>query len=147
MNHTAVLSRIKTWPVESIRQDPQKIVILCVALVITFLALSPTLMLLYGSIVSQPLGVTGEFTLRHYARAYADPQTYQLLANSFVFAAGAAMVSTVLATILAWISIRTNAPFRRFFELTAIIPNIFPPLMLAVSWVILLNPRDVSNSR
>lgn len=141
MNHTAVLSRIKTWPVESIRQDPQKIIILCVALVIAFFALSPTLMLLYGSIVSQPLGVTGEFTLKHYARAYADPQTYQLLVNSFVFAGGAAMVSTVLATILAWISIRTNAPFRKFFELTAIIPNIFPPLMLAVSWVILLNPR------
>ena len=141
MNHTAVLTRIKTWPVESIRQDPQKLIILCVALVITFLALSPTLMLLYGSIVSQPLGVTGELTLRHYARAYADPQTYQLLVNSFIFAAGAAMVSTVLATILAWISIRTNAPFRKFFELTAIIPNIFPPLMLAVSWVILLNPR------
>ena len=25
----------------------------------------------------------------------------------------------------------TNAPFRKFFELTAIVPNIFPPVMLA----------------
>jgi iron(III) transport system permease protein len=50
-------------------------------------------------------------------------------------------LATVLAGVLAWISIRTNAPFRKFFELTAIIPNIFPPVMLAVSWTVLLSPR------
>jgi iron(III) transport system permease protein len=47
----------------------------------------------------------------------------------------------VLAATLAWISIRTNAPLRKFFELTAIVPNIFPPVMLAVSWTVLLSPR------
>ena len=46
-----------------------------------------------------------------------------------------------LPQLLAWIAIRTNAPFRKFFELTAIIPNIFPPVMLAVSWTVLLSPR------
>ncbi|HEX6767813.1 MAG TPA: ABC transporter permease subunit, partial [Candidatus Binatia bacterium] len=46
-----------------------------------------------------------------------------------------------MAAILAWISIRTNAPGRRIFELTAIVPNIFPPAMLAVAWTILLSPR------
>ena len=98
-------------------------------------------MLFYGSFRSTPLGVAGGFTLSHYIGAYTDAQTYQLLLNSFLFASGSAILSTVLAATLAWISIRTNAPFRRVFELTAIVPNVFPPVMLAVSWTVLLSPR------
>lgn len=141
MSHAAVLSRIRDWPLQVIGRDPQTLLVIGVGAFITYLSLSPTLMLFYGSIVSQPLGLPGHFTLSHYLAAYSDPLTYQLLVNSFVFAGASAVLATALATILAWIAVRTNAPFRKFFELTAIIPNIFPPLMLAVSWAILLNPR------
>jgi iron(III) transport system permease protein len=123
------------------RRDPQLSVVLFVGVVIAYLSLSPTLMLFYGSFRSNPLGVPGDFTLAHYASAYSDPLTYRLLFNSFVFAAGSAALATLLAATLAWISIRTNAPFRKLFELTAIVPNIFPPVMLAVSWTVLLSPR------
>jgi len=116
-------------------------VVVFVGVVIAYLSLSPTLMLFYGSFRSKPLGVPGEFTLAHYISAYSDPLTYQLLFNSFIFAGGSALVATALAATLAWISIRTNAPFRRLFEITAIVPNIFPPAMLAVSWTVLLSPR------
>ena len=134
----ALFSRL----LESYRRDPQLAVVLCVGIVIAYLSLSPTLMLFYGSFRSKPLGVpSSEFTLTHYLQAYADPLTYQLLFNSFIFAGGASILATVLATTLAWITIRTNAPYRRFFELTAIVPNIFPPVMLAVSWTVLLSPR------
>jgi iron(III) transport system permease protein len=115
--------------------------VLFVGVVIAYLSLSPTLMLFYGSFRSKPLGVPGEFTFAHYISAYADPLTYQLLFNSFIFAGGSALLATALAATLAWISIRTNAPFRKLFEITAIVPNIFPPAMLAVSWTVLLSPR------
>ena len=98
-------------------------------------------MLFYGSFRTKALGVKGNFTLEHYINAYSDPLTYELFFNSFVFASGSAILATVLAATLAWISIRTNAPFRRLFELTAIVPNIFPPVMLAVAWTVLLSPR------
>jgi iron(III) transport system permease protein len=123
------------------RRDPQFSVVLVVGLIIAYLSLSPTLMLFYGSFRSKALGVAGEYTLAHYLRAYSDPLTYELLLNSFFFAFGSALLSTFLAATLAWIAIRTNAPFRRVFELTAIVPNIFPPVMLAVSWTLLLSPR------
>ncbi len=126
---------------ESFRREPQLGVILLVGILIAYLSLSPTLMLFYGSFLSKPLGLPGEFTLANYVHAYSDPVTYQLLVNSFVFAAGSSLLATVLATTLAWISIRTNAPFRKLFELTAIVPNVFPPVMLAVSWTVLLSPR------
>jgi iron(III) transport system permease protein len=141
MNHSAVFSRLWGWPVRVMRQDSQKLVIVAVGIVITYLSLSPTLMLVYGSFLSKPLGVAGEFTLGYYKTAYSDPSTYQLLVNSFVFAGGSSLLAVIFAGALAWIAIRTNAPFRNLIELTAIIPSVFPPLMLAVSWVILLNPR------
>jgi iron(III) transport system permease protein len=134
---TAMISRMAGM----FRRDPQLSVILFVGIVIAYLSLSPTLMLFYGSFRSKPLGVPGEFTLAHYISAYTDPLTYQLLVNSFIFAGGSAVLATGLAATLAWISIRTNAPFRRLFEITAIVPNIFPPVMLSVSWTVLLSPR------
>jgi iron(III) transport system permease protein len=123
------------------RREPQLAVVTFVGIAIAYLALSPTVMLFYGSFRSHPLGVPGKLTLANYWLAYTDPLTYQLLVNSFIFAAGSAALATVLAAILAWISIRTNAPLRKLFELTAIVPNIFPPVMLAVSWTVLLSPR------
>jgi iron(III) transport system permease protein len=123
------------------KRDPQLSVVLFVGLVIAYLSLSPTLMLFYGSFRSKPLGVPSDYSLAHYINAYTDPLTYELLLNSFLFASGSALLATLLAATLAWISIRTNAPFRKLFELTAIVPNVFPPVMLAVSWTVLLSPR------
>lgn len=141
MDHSAAPTRIRDWPLRAVRQDPQLLVIVAVGIVITYLSLSPTLMLFYGSFWSKPLGLPGNFTLEHYVTAYSDPLTYRLLMNSFIFAAGASILSTALAGTLAWITVRTNAPLRKLFELTAIVPNIFPPVMLAVSWTVLLSPR------
>jgi len=141
MNGTIHLSRIWAWPVRMAQRDPQLAVVWLVGIIVAFLSLSPTLMLFYGSVLSKPLGVPGNFTLGHYIHAYTDPLTYQLLLNSFVFATGASILSTFFAAALAWIAIRTNAPLRKFIEITAIVPNIFPPVMLAVSWTVLLSPR------
>ena len=141
MNGTAVLTHVFERPLRAFRQDPQLWVITAVGVVIAYLSLSPTIMLFYGSFLSKPLGVPGDFTLAHYISAYTDPLTYQLLLNSFVFATGSSILATFLAATLAWIAIRTNAPFRKFFELISIVPNIFPPVMLAVSWTVLLSPR------
>lgn len=126
---------------DNFRRNPQLAVVTIVGIIIAYLSLSPTLMLFYGSFLSAPLGMRGHYTFANYVSAYTDPLTYQLLINSFIFAASSAILATGLATLLAWISIRTNAPGRKIIELTAIVPNIFPPVMLAVSWTILLSPR------
>jgi len=134
-------SRLFDRPFRAFWQNPDRVVVTVVGIIIAYLSLSPTLMLFYGSFRTKALGVKGNFTLEHYINAYSDPLTYELFLNSFVFASGSAILATVLAATLAWISIRTNAPFRRVFELTAIVPNIFPPVMLAVAWTVLLSPR------
>jgi iron(III) transport system permease protein len=147
MNHKdAVAARaplVMRWayPFEALTQPFNWFVIGLIG-VLGFLALYPSAFLFYGSLVDAPLGVPGHYTLQNYAAAFWDWEAYQLMATSFIFGMGASGLSIVLALILAWITIRTNAPYRRLFELTAIIPNIFPPLLISISWVLLLNPSN-----
>ncbi|MBM2805506.1 MAG: Iron transporter permease [Deltaproteobacteria bacterium] len=122
--------------------QPVNWVFLVVGSIIAFLSLYPTYFLFYGSLTDAPLGVPGHFTLQNYVRAYSDPEAYPLLLNSFIFGLGASGLSLVFSLTLAWITIRTNAPFRRLFELTAIIPNILPPILVSISWVMLVNPSN-----
>ena len=122
--------------------QPVSWVFLVVGGIIAFLSLYPTFFLFYGSLTDAPLGVPGHFTLNNYIRAFGDPEAYPLLLNSFVFGLGASGLSVIFALSLAWITIRTNAPLRRLFELTAIIPNILPPILVSISWVMLLNPSN-----
>ncbi|MGH7797359.1 MAG: ABC transporter permease [Candidatus Binatia bacterium] len=141
LTNAAPSSRFFERPLRAFWQNPDLAVVAVVGIIIAYLSLSPTLMLFYGSFRTKALGVQGNFTLDHYINAYSDPLTYELFFNSFVFSASSALLATLLAATLAWISIRTNAPFRRVFELTAIVPNVFPPVMLAVAWTVLLSPR------
>ena len=122
--------------------QPVSWVFIVVGGIIAFLSLYPTFFLFYGSLTDAPLGVPGQFTVQNYVRAYTDPEAYPLLLNSFIFGFGASGLSIVFALTLAWITIRTNAPYRRLFELTAIVPNILPPILVSISWVMLLNPSN-----
>ncbi|HKA32365.1 MAG TPA: iron ABC transporter permease [Candidatus Binatia bacterium] len=122
--------------------QPINLIFVLLAGVLAFLTLYPSFFLLYGSFTDAPLGLPGHFTLANYIHAYTDPESYRLLLTSFIFGIGASGLSVILALVLAWITIRTNAPFRRLFELVAIIPNIMPPLLISISWVLLLNPSN-----
>ncbi len=130
--------RIAGW---SIRVDPLVITAVGVGLIIGFLALYPTAMLFVGSASDAPLGVPGHFTLANYRTAYGDPETYRLIGNSFIFAGGAAAISLLVGGVLAWITVRTNAPGRAIFELVALVPNVLPGLLVATAWTLLLSPR------
>lgn len=130
--------RLTAW---SLQLDPVVLLALVAGAILAFLALYPTVMLFVGSFSDAPLGVAGRFTLANYVRAYGDPHTYRLIGTSFVFATGASVLSVALAGLLAWITVRTNAPGRGLFELVALAPNVLPPLLIATSWVLLLSPR------
>src|SRR2546426_11558040 len=88
---------VRHW---SARTDPVVVAAAGIGIILAFLALYPTAMLFYGSVSDAPLGVPGHLTLAHYRAAYGDPNTYRMIGNSFVFAAGAAAISLVVAGVL-----------------------------------------------
>jgi iron(III) transport system permease protein len=136
----ATLALPRVGPAAARWRDPVPLITIGLALLLASLSIYPTAMLFYGSLTTAPLGQAGALTLANYVRAYTDPATFTVLVDSFVFALGASGLSVVLAVALAWVTVRTNAPLRGIFELTAIVPNILPPLLIAISWTLLLSP-------
>ncbi len=136
---TGTLPRIIAW-----LSVPVNLFFVLVAAVLAYLSLFPTFFLFLGSFRDEPLGVAGTLTLANYHEAYLEEpaETLGMLSNSLIFAFASSTFSILIAVTLAWIAIRTNAPFKGLFELTAILPNVVPALLVSMSWVFLLNPTN-----
>ena len=106
-----------------------------------FLTICPVFMLVVGSF-SEGLTATGDFTLAKYFEAYTDPELLRVAFDTAIFVFGSAAFATLLALFLAYISIRTDVPFRFLFRIIPIIPMMIPHVLFSISWVMLLNPTN-----
>jgi iron(III) transport system permease protein len=106
-----------------------------------FLTVCPVLMLLFGSF-SEGLTAFGRFTVDKYVTAYTDPDLFTVLFQTAVFVSGSALLATLLALFLAYISTRTDMPFRFLFKIIPVIPMMIPHILFSISWVMLLNPSN-----
>jgi iron(III) transport system permease protein len=112
-----------------------------VALVIWF-ALVPLVFLLWQSFLTPQTALApAQFTLENFRSAYGSSENTRLFLNSLTFACGAAAVSLVLGTALAWMNERTNTPFKTLFFALAIIPLVIPGILFTVSWIMLASPK------
>jgi len=109
--------------------------------IVGFLTVCPVVMLIMGSF-STGLTVSGDFTLSKYFNAYTDPDLFEVLFNTVIFVPGAALFAVALALFLAYISVRTNVPFRFLFKIIPVIPMMIPHVLFSISWVMLLNPSN-----
>jgi iron(III) transport system permease protein len=124
------------------RFNSQTLILIGATLFVLYLAGVPLLMLLYGSIRSAPIGEPGAtFTLQNYVKAYFDKEFYFLFLNSIHYAVGTCIVTFLIGTYLAWVSERTNTPFKKLFLVMALIPFIIPGILSTISWILLLSPK------
>ncbi len=122
--------------------NPQSLILAGCSLLVLYLAGIPLLMLLYGSFRTAPIGEPGAtYTIQNYIKAYFDREFYVLFWNSIKFAVGICVVSFLIGTYLAWISERTNTPFKKLFVVMALIPFIIPGILSTIAWILLLSPK------
>lgn len=107
-------------------------------LLVAYFALTPLLILLYGSLSDAPPGVLGNITLANYAKAYLDPEFYPLVWGTVQFALGSSLFSFFLGTYLAWACERTNIPWRGLVTTLVIVLFIIPGILETVAWILLL---------
>src|SRR5690554_6072300 len=110
-------------------------------LIVGAMTIGPIVMLVLGSF-SEGIGALGEFTTEKYIKAYTDPVLPRVLWNTVIFALGAAAFSTVLGTFLAYLSVRTNIPFKGLFRVLPVVPMMIPHVLFAAAWILLLNPTN-----
>ena len=124
------------------RLNSQILILIGTTAFVLYLAGVPLLMLLYGSIRSAPIGEPGAtFTIQNYIKAYFDRDFYFLFLNSLYYALGTCLLTFLIGTFLAWVSERTNTPFKKLFVVMALIPFIIPGILSTISWILLLSPK------
>jgi len=124
------------------RVNSQSLILAGCILFVLYLAGVPLVMLLYGSIRSAPIGEPGAtYTIQNYIKAYFDKEFYLLLLNSVYYALGTCTLTFLIGTFLAWVSERTNTPFKKLFVVMSLIPFIIPGILSTISWILLLSPK------
>ena len=124
------------------RVNAQALILIGAILFVLYLAGVPLVMLLYGSIRSAPIGEPGAtYTIQNYVKAYFDREFYLLFLNSLYYAIGTCLVTFLIGTFLAWVSERTNTPFKKLFVVMALIPFIIPGILSTIAWILLLSPK------
>lgn len=132
----ALLSRIdvRRW------FTPKILILGGVTLIVGYLAVVPLGYLLWGSFV----GEGGALTLEHFRRAYSQEGTYDLWTlarNSGLFALGSTMISIPVGTLLAYIYVRTDVPFKSLVFAASLVPLIIPGILHTISWILIGSPR------
>jgi len=118
-----------------------KLFIAALFLILIYLVGSPIFCLLISSLKETGLLNDPGLTLSNYLSTYSDPYTYRLFWNSLVFSIGSTSVALLLGITFAWLVERTDTPLRSLVRVMIISTMAVPPVILAVSWVLLLSPR------
>jgi iron(III) transport system permease protein len=128
------------WP----RPSQRDLVLAGLAAILLLLAGLPLLALLLTSLKREgafPFD-SNPLTLQHYVEVYLDPATYRLLLNTVLYAIFSLALGVVIASGIAWLVERTDMPYANSVYALMFVPISAPPIVLAIGWVLLLNPQN-----
>lgn len=109
-------------------------------LVLFALLIWPLIMLAVGAFkTTSPLQPGGEFTLDAFPRMWEEINTSGALYNSVVFAIATTIFGVTLALLLAFISERTDSPFRQFITPLVVICATTSTVFYAIGYSLLAN--------
>jgi iron(III) transport system permease protein len=114
----------------------RNLIILGVVAVIGYLALVPLGYLLWGAFFDD-----NGFTLDWFSKAYSAVGLGEMLTNSLVFALGSTVISVSLGTLLAYLIVRTDVPFKGLMMVASLVPLILPGILHTIAWIFLASPR------
>lgn len=101
-----------------------------------YLVLVPLVFLVWRGISSGD-GIT----FSNIGQAYSVRGTGSMVVNSILFSVGTALLATVVGSALAFVSVRTNAPFKGILYASSLVPLIIPGILYTISWIFLLSDK------
>ena len=132
MTEAATAARPRRW--EGL--DRAAPVWLLAAAALVGLILMPLGWLAYMSVRSD-----GGLTAAHYVRVLSDPPLQKALWNTVVLALWSGLMALVIGAPLAWLTARTDLPFRRSIQSLVMASFVTPPFLGAFAWVMLAGPN------
>ncbi len=113
--------------------------------ILVLLVFPPLVLLIISSLKGVPgklLTESTPFSFSNFIQTYTAPSTFELIGNTLTFAAGSLFVGFTTAVILAFLLERTNLPLRKLCYTLILIPLAIPGMITAMTWVMLLSPRQ-----
>ncbi|MEA3338934.1 MAG: iron ABC transporter permease [Chloroflexota bacterium] len=99
----------------------------------------PLLQILSVSVSSEAAAV--------YQRLLAARGTWRVILNTLWMGLGVASVGTLLGFLFAFVQVKLDVPFKRFFNLVGILPIISPPFAVAMSTIVLFGRSGLITKR
>jgi iron(III) transport system permease protein len=115
---------------------PQTLIIGVVIAFVSYLALVPLGYLLWGTFYDGT-----SVTFRFFTEAYSAYGLTDMVVNSFGFAIGSTLLSVGIGTTLAYLTVRTNVPFKGLIFAASLVPLIIPGILHTIAWIFLASPR------
>jgi iron(III) transport system permease protein len=112
------------------------VVIAGVVAVFGFLTLVPL-----GFLVWQTFTDEGALSFDAVLEAYSANTIGPMAINSTLFAIGTAMLAVGLGTVLAYLTTRTDMPFKGPLFVAALTPLVIPGILHTIAWIFLTSPR------
>ena len=95
-------------------------------------------------------GMTGDFTLYYWHRLLASELTSKLLLepllNSLLIGVCVSVLAITIGSVLAWLMVRTDLPFKKFFSLAVIIPYMIPSWCKSQAWLTMFKTERIGGA-
>jgi iron(III) transport system permease protein len=112
-----------------------------VGVIVVLLVVPPVATVIYSGFTEGLSVWHGTRTFENYRTVLGEAGNFSLIRNSLVFAAGSAILAVAFATVVAFLIERTNAAFRAFVYLAAIMSLGVPIVVQVMGWLLLLGPN------
>jgi iron(III) transport system permease protein len=128
------------------RINGKLLLIAAIGLLLVALVVPPLIFLLKGSLFAPTDGGGLRFTLAAYRSVLTERGILTSMSNSFVFAAGSAVFAVLLGGAIAWLTERTNTPFKLLAYLTTVTSLGTPYILYISAWLMLLGRSGPLNA-
>lgn len=81
----------------------------------------------------------GDWTIYYWKRVLASPiskkMLYQPLGNSLLIGLSTGCLGVAIGSLFAWLMVKSNIPYKRFFSIALIVPYMLPSWCKAMAWL------------
>jgi len=128
--------------IKAVVTNPYNIIVLIAVVLLVYLIVLPlldmiatTFELAQRDIRAVGGGKAGDFTLYYWQRLLSWTMLIKPLINSLVIGVCVSVCAILLGSILAWLMVRSDLPFKKFFSLAVIIPYMIPSWCKSQAWL------------
>ena len=134
--------------IKAVVTNPYNIIVLVAIVLLVYLIVLPLLDMITTTFelaqrdlraVGGTMDDVGTFTLYYWQRLLASELSWTMLIkpliNSLVIGVCVSVCAILLGSILAWLMVRSDLPFKKFFSLAVIIPYMIPSWCKSQAWL------------